>query len=255
MTLRAPFPYFGGKRRVAHLVWERFGDTPNYCEPFCGSLAVLLGRPHEPRAETVNDLDCYVANFWRALQQDPEAVARHADWPVNEADLHARHQWLVNQTEWREAMKSNPDHFDAKVAGWCDRIGSTKASSIGDAIAPRGIHAKRPRLAAGERGVCKKRPSMIKGTGVHRKMPRIDGGGTGIDNRSLGRQMPCLHGDSGATGRGVHASGIENRGGVYQGLAPAVERSTAPRAGLLRRLEAHPGTITHDVHRDDRCVP
>jgi site-specific DNA-adenine methylase len=61
MTLRAPFPWFGGKRRVSHIVWERFGDTPNYVEPFAGSLAVLLGRPHEPRAETVNDLDCYVA--------------------------------------------------------------------------------------------------------------------------------------------------------------------------------------------------
>ena len=41
----APFPYFGGKSRIAHLVWERFGDVPNYVEPFAGSLAVLLGRP------------------------------------------------------------------------------------------------------------------------------------------------------------------------------------------------------------------
>ncbi len=29
MTLRAPFPWFGGKSRVAHLVWDRFGDVPN----------------------------------------------------------------------------------------------------------------------------------------------------------------------------------------------------------------------------------
>jgi hypothetical protein len=49
--------------------------------------------------ETVNDKDCYLANFWRALQADPEAVAHWADAPVNEADLHARHQWLVNQTD------------------------------------------------------------------------------------------------------------------------------------------------------------
>jgi hypothetical protein len=28
--LRAPFPYFGGKTRVAHLVWDAFGpDVPN----------------------------------------------------------------------------------------------------------------------------------------------------------------------------------------------------------------------------------
>ena len=56
--LKAPFPYFGGKSRVALQVWERFGDVANYVEPFAGSLAVLLGRPTEPKTETVNDLDC-----------------------------------------------------------------------------------------------------------------------------------------------------------------------------------------------------
>ena len=38
-ALRAPFPWFGGKRRVAPEVWERFGDVPNYVEPFFGSGA------------------------------------------------------------------------------------------------------------------------------------------------------------------------------------------------------------------------
>jgi len=50
--LKAPFPWFGGKSRCAHLVWERFGDVPNYVEPFYGSGAVLLGRPFPPRIET-----------------------------------------------------------------------------------------------------------------------------------------------------------------------------------------------------------
>ena len=47
-TLRAPFPWFGGKSRAADLIWPRFGDVPNYVEPFAGSLAVLLGRPTAP---------------------------------------------------------------------------------------------------------------------------------------------------------------------------------------------------------------
>lgn len=29
-TLKAPFPYMGGKSRVAREVWRRFGDVPNY---------------------------------------------------------------------------------------------------------------------------------------------------------------------------------------------------------------------------------
>jgi DNA adenine methylase len=130
-VLKAPFPWFGGKSRVAPLVWSRFGAVRNYVEPFAGSLAVLLGRPTPfAGSETVNDLDCFLANFWRALAADPQAVAEWCDWPVNEADLHARHRWLVNQTaEFREAMRTDPDYHDAKIAGWwvwglCQWIGS-----------------------------------------------------------------------------------------------------------------------------------
>ena len=116
--IKAPFPWFGGKSRAAEIIWARFGNVPNYVEPFAGSLAVLLGRPHEAKTETVNDLDCYVANFWRAIANAPEETAMHADWPVNEADLIARHRWLVAQTDFRDKMRVNPEYFDAKIAGW-----------------------------------------------------------------------------------------------------------------------------------------
>jgi len=128
-ALRAPFPWFGGKSRVADIVWRAFGDAPNYVEPFFGSGAVMLGRPHAPKIETVNDIDCYLSNFWRAVQQAPDEVARWADWPVNEADLSARHQWLVDSVDFRESMKIDPEYYDAKRAGWwvwglCSWIGS-----------------------------------------------------------------------------------------------------------------------------------
>lgn len=35
--LKDPFPYFGGKSRVAPLVWQRLGNPINYIEPFFGS--------------------------------------------------------------------------------------------------------------------------------------------------------------------------------------------------------------------------
>ena len=150
--LKSPFPYFGGKSRIAHLVWDRFGDVPNYVEAFAGSLAVLLSRPTEPKTETVNDIDCLLSNFWRAIKGDPEGVADHADWPVNEADLHARHLWLVTQEDFRERMKTDPDYFDAKVAGWwvwgaCQWIGSGWCRNAG-----RGIHRKLPHVGDAGRG-------------------------------------------------------------------------------------------------------
>ena len=161
--IKAPFPWFGGKRRVAHDVWKRFGDVKNYVEPFAGSLAVLLGRPTDPKIETVNDLDCYLANFWRSLKNEPETVARWADWPVNEADLLARHKWLIGQRGFRECMKINPDFYDAKIAGWwvwglCAWIGqgwchteSAQLPYLGGA--GMGINRKLPHLGDAGKGI------------------------------------------------------------------------------------------------------
>lgn len=179
MTLKAPFPWFGGKRRVADVVWRAFGDVPNYVEPFFGSGAVLLGRPHDGKIETINDIDRYVANFWRSVQADPIEVARWADHPVNEADMHARHKWLVNQAEFRERMHADPDFFDVKVAGWwvwglCMWIGA------GWCVEPK-----------------------------NHKHPKLDGIGKGVHsdtahaNASAWQQRPHLTGDS--SGMGVHS--------------------------------------------------
>lgn len=128
--ISAPFPYFGGKSSVAPLIWQRFGAVKNYVEPFFGSGAVLLGRPgSEWWTETVNDKDAMIANVWRAIRSAPEDVARWADYPVIEADLEARHYWLVCQRERIRELMADPDAFDAKAAGWwvwgaCAWIGS-----------------------------------------------------------------------------------------------------------------------------------
>ena len=42
--LKAPFPWFGGKSRVAGAVWDRFGPVKNYVEPFFGSGAAATTR-------------------------------------------------------------------------------------------------------------------------------------------------------------------------------------------------------------------
>jgi hypothetical protein len=132
------FPYFGGSSPIAHHVWAALGDCLNYVEPFFGSGAVLFLRPGGAgHIETVNDADGFVANFWRALQRDSDAVAEHADNPVNEADLHARHIWLVNnRRELTDRLCGDPEFYDAKAAGWwawglCCWIGSGWCSGNG----------------------------------------------------------------------------------------------------------------------------
>ncbi len=173
LELKAPFPYFGGKARIAAEVWVRFGDVQNYVEPFAGSLAVLLGRPTEPRIETVNDADGLLCNFWRALQADPEAVAHHADWPVNECDLHARHSWLVaRKDEYQTRLEGDPDWYDAKAAGWwvwgisC-WIGSGWCSGKGP------WHVVDGRLVN----------TGDAGQGVNRKLPHLGDAGQGVNRK------------------------------------------------------------------------
>ena len=119
-TLRAPFPWFGSKRGIADQVWQALGDVDCYTEPFAGSIAVLLARPGGAHGlETVNDLDGHLCNFWRSIQAHPEEVARAADYPVIEIDLHSRHKHLNDRTdELAQALGDDPRYCDPLLAGW-----------------------------------------------------------------------------------------------------------------------------------------
>ena len=206
--MNPPFPYFGGKRRVADVIWQRLGNVHNYVEPFCGSCAVLLARPHPAHIETVNDADGLLANFWRAMTQQPDLVARHADWPVNEADLVARQNWLVRERESLTArLMADPEWCDPKAAGWwvwgisCwigggfgeREVGKkqplTKGDQIGMGMHQHGKHSE----IDGAKHECDvysgKMPRYarhVSGNGINAggKLPHLSDAGTGIHARS-----------------------------------------------------------------------
>jgi len=196
---KPPFVWFGGKSAVASVVWRAMGDVKNYVEPFFGSGAVLFLRPGGAGAiETVNDADGFVANFWRSLQRDPDAVTEYADNPVNEADLHARHLWLLGQRAvLTERLMGDADYFDAKSAGWwcwglnC-WIGSGWCSGVGPWVSENGEMV----LRNTGQGVNRQLPHLRNtGQGVNRKLPHLGNTGKGVN-----RQLPHL-GDTGKGGR------------------------------------------------------
>ena len=179
-------------------MWARFGPVANYVEPFFGSGAVLLNRPDAPGIETINDKDHFVANFWRAVSADPEAVAFHADNPVNETDLTARHLWLVSEgVRIISRCQGEPDFYDAKVAGWwawglCCWIGSGWCSGEGPWTFADGewVNRKLPHLGTAGQGVNRKRPHLgTAGQGVNRKRPHL---GTAGQESSLVPYMQAL---------------------------------------------------------------
>ena len=116
---RAPFTWFGGKRRFAPRVNEALGAVARYAEPFLGSGAVLLSR-EEAQHEVVCDKDAFVANCWRAIRADPVEVAWHCDYPTIHQELNARRRWLSN---WQagdgpESVSFDDGYYDAKCAGY-----------------------------------------------------------------------------------------------------------------------------------------
>jgi DNA adenine methylase len=175
--LRAPFPWFGGKSLAADMIWRAFGNVPNYVEPFAGSLAVLLARPHEAKCETANDKDGFICNFWRAVAADPDQVSHWADWPVNEADLHARHKWLLGQaTKLLEKLEADPHYYDPKIAGWwvwglCAWIGNGWCHS------DERLHRCTPKIGTPGHGIhapSRKKPLTHRNKGVHRTGAPLD---------------------------------------------------------------------------------
>jgi len=214
-----PYPYFGAKPdAIVEVIWRALGDVGNYVEPFFGSGRILLGRPAPGKVETVNDLSGFVANFWRAVARDPEAVAAAADWPVSEVCLHARHRWLMSRVRvLAEKLEADPDYFDAKVAGWW-AWGASSWIGAGWCTDERTVEwRQRPHL----RGAPGGNPAGGQGVhkwnlpGVPRRIPHLSrdnegqpGGGQGVHKSSL-RQLPRV---GGCDGTGVsYGAGINVR--------------------------------------------
>jgi len=137
--LKSPYPYFGGKSRVAPLIWEGLGSVEHYIEPFAGSLAVLLANPKVPKMETINDKDCFIVNFWRSLVNNTDDLIKFIQYPVTETDLHARHRWLIEQgtQEFINKLETDPNYFDVKIAGWW--VWGLSASIGNNWLQPKGL--------------------------------------------------------------------------------------------------------------------
>ena len=239
---KTPWPYFGGKADAAPAVWAALGDCDHYVEPFAGSLAVLLRRPHVANrtyhSETVNDMDGLLVNAWRAIQLSPDATAEAASWPVSEADMHARHLAILR---WRrehelERLMGDPHWHDPVIAGWwiwgtsC-WIGSGWCSGRGPwIVGADGRIAKREKAKAGE--------------GVSRQLPHLANDGRGVNHpqareEGVSRQLPHLANN----GRGVNhpqareeGVGRDENHGYHPLTMPEIRRWFAFLSARLRHV-------------------
>ena len=130
--LKAPFPYYGNKRRHAPDIWARLGSTKVYVEPFAGALGVLLNRPHIPTGgvEVVNDKNGHVANLWRSIKHHPKETAHWADHPATDQDIRARANHVKNlEHALDQKLRDHPDACDSKLAGYWAYVVSSAAGN------------------------------------------------------------------------------------------------------------------------------
>ena len=235
MGLKPPFPWHGGKRKFTDEVWTRFGVPDRYIEPFAGSLAILLGAPSPAPMEIVCDTDGLICNFWRALIQDPEAVAYYADWPSFHDDLTGRHVWLK---KWRDKhakkLAKDAEYCSAQAAGWwvwgiSNWIGSGFCTTNWDC---------RPRVGQKEKG------GGGQGVSAQRKFPRVcvdqipqiteqKRGGRGVQKqRTTSDKIPTVVANRKKGGRGVSAQ----RERATKNVVPAIQPHSGGRGVSAQRV-------------------
>ena len=286
--LKAPFPWFGGKSRVAHLVWERFGQVDNYVEPFFGSGAVLLGRPDwQPgMVETVNDKDALLCNFWRSVKRLPLTTAYYADELPIENDLHAKnYQLAIQRGDVRALLEGDPEWCDPKLAGWwgwgiCLWIGAEFATLCGpwtvvdgrlvkgrpktgvyrgrpDCSFPCGIHSngvKRQLPDSRPKGVWRKRPELGSGTGKGMQSADPTKVAIGTPTEGVTRKLPNL---SSWSNKGVDRQrpALGTAGAGVQKRLPHLSSNGQGihRLARLHNLQAWFGDLYHRMERVRVC--
>ena len=251
MSLAAPFPYFGGKRRAAPIIWRALGDPGGYVEPFAGSAAVLLARPpfKGRRVETLNDADGWLVNVWRSLQLSPAETAAHCFGPVSEIDYHARLAWLQERRtpELVSWLEGDPENHDPKAAGWWLYVAACGIGDPWDGGPWRVIDGHLTR--AGESiGVNRKLGDA--GRGIHRELPHLGNAGQGIH-----RELPHL-GDAGQEPLLHYFAQLQHRlarvriscGSWERVLKPSVLRAKSGGDGTLAVLLDPPYATSGDLY-------
>ena len=278
--LRAPFPYYGGKRHYAPMVWERFGKVDRYIEPFFGTGAILLGNPEPAKMEIACDLNGFIANFWRAIQHDPEQTAEYASYPSFHQDLTARHAWLRNWFLKHGRLIEDPEFYDCKVAGWwvwgmsiwiggefCnvsyDRMPRVHASGGGTGTMVQINFDKHPIIkpSGGGGGVnmqmnlhdkrLEVKPGTGGGRGVSMQSDRrptvMNSSGKGVSMQRERDQVPYINNEGG--GMGYFQTGRWTSQDSQQGeAAPAGERALRGHSQLVCRTE-------QSARKGDRAEP
>lgn len=125
--LKSPFPWFGGKARLAKRIVALFPEHKQYIEPFCGAANVFFAKAPCPH-ETLNDLDHGIHNFLTVLRDNPEPLIALAEktWHGRELWRECRELWSQEEDPVRRAWR----WWVVAVDGWGSDWGHSWGTSV-----------------------------------------------------------------------------------------------------------------------------
>lgn len=149
-----PFPWLGGKSRLADTIIGLFPKHVTYVEPFGGAANVLLKKDPSP-VEVYNDLYGLLVNFFRVLQT-----------PDQRSALLDRLEWTpYSRAEYALALDLRTDP-DPVVRAWAFFVaqcqGISGAGSLGRKGASNWGYSRTTNQASAFRGHVEKLPSIAR---------------------------------------------------------------------------------------------
>lgn len=166
--MRAPFPYYGAKGRLADAIAALLPPHRSYVEPFAGSAAVLFAK-RPANHEVINDLHGDVVTFFRVLRDRPAELSRAcrltpysreeyelAQDADADNDLETARRFFVRATQ---AYNANAGGTDLRRSSWSN--GSTRRGSS-RAVSTRGRADELEQAAERLRGVVIDRTDAIR---------------------------------------------------------------------------------------------
>lgn len=99
MNVKSPLKWHGGKHYLARKIVSILPPHTTFCEPFAGSLAVLLARDPSNCNEIANDWEFDLTNFWKVLQGGDSFASFHR---LCEATPFSEVEWSEADLEFSE---------------------------------------------------------------------------------------------------------------------------------------------------------
>ena len=117
---QAPFPCFWqsvARRRSCGKRWATSGTTSG---PSQGAYRrAPRARPIRALRDDRDFATGWSRTSWRAVKAQPTTDRQACDWPVIEADLHARHLWLIGPAREPDRRLIAELIGATEAAGWC----------------------------------------------------------------------------------------------------------------------------------------